>query len=178
MRMLRGSRRQGAAQWLKGADGRRSPPGRGQAQRQRKQGDGGGYRERRGEGRRREGPQKEGGPGTGEEAGRRAGAPGPEGEGAALSPESARALPGRGPGAQVYQLGRPRRLARGQALLPVPAGRPLPGARRHRAASAGTGRARCAGPSPGARRPLRRRFCPGPTARVWPGGTQVPCWRP
>lgn len=78
-------------------------------------------KERR-EGRRREGPQKEGGPGTREEAGRRAGAPGPEGEGAALSPESALALPGRGPGAQVYQLGRPRRHAPGQALSPVPGG--------------------------------------------------------
>lgn len=78
-------------------------------------------RERR-EGRRREGPQKEGRPGTREEAVRRAGAPGPEGEGAALSPESALALPGRGPGAQVYQLGRPRRHARGQALSLVPGG--------------------------------------------------------
>lgn len=43
MQMLKSKRRQGAAQWLKGADRTRSPPGRRQAQRrQRKQGDSGG----------------------------------------------------------------------------------------------------------------------------------------
>lgn len=77
-------------------------------------------KERR-EGRRKEGPGRKGG-GSREEAGRRAGAPGPEGEGAALSPESALAVPGRGPGAQVYPLGRPSSHARGQALSPMPGG--------------------------------------------------------
>lgn len=123
MRMLRNRRRQGAAQWLKGADRTRSPPGRRQAQkRQGKQGDGGGKGKGEKEGRRKEGPGRRGESGSREETERRAGTPGPEGEGAALSPESALAVPGRGPGAQVYPLGRPSRHARGQALSPVPGG--------------------------------------------------------
>lgn len=103
MRMPRNRRRQGAAQWLKGADRTRSPPGHRQAQR--RQGGREGresvvVKERR-EGRRKEGPGRGG---SREEAGRRAGAPGPEGEGAALSPESALAVPGRGPAPRSTRL--------------------------------------------------------------------------
>lgn len=91
-----------------------------------------------------------------------------------MYPESALALPGRGPGAQVYQLGRPRRHARGQALSPVPGG-----PSRARADMGSIGKRWPGQVCRALAQPLpHRRFCPAPPAPVWPGGTQVPCWRP
>lgn len=94
-----------------------------------------------------------------------------------MSPESALAVPGRGPGAQVYPLGRPRRHARGQALSPVPGG---PSRARTDLDSIGGGGhwpgQVCQAPSPSAL--LAAAFVQALPAPVWPRGAQVRCWRP